>query len=140
MALFRHDTIGNAVIWDKFLIALFTIDSIRIASICTRARALNEAVELATLDAKYSAKPSGHAAQELPQHAHPRPCREFVVIQALVMVASAIFTKYPDQDIVFAINGQKHALDRDQLPSATLFDYLRSCTPYTVQYMSDSYI
>ncbi|KAK9918869.1 hypothetical protein WJX75_007680 [Coccomyxa subellipsoidea] len=47
------------------------------------------------------------------------------------MVLSAVIAQEPDHGVVFAINGQKHGLDRDQLPSVTLFDYLRSCTSFT---------
>lgn len=51
------------------------------------------------------------------------------------MVAT-LHTSVPEDGIVFAINGQKHALDGTQLPSATLFDFLRSNSPLTVSRFS----
>ncbi|BDA48926.1 probable indole-3-acetaldehyde oxidase [Coccomyxa sp. Obi] len=47
------------------------------------------------------------------------------------MVVATFHTSVPKDGIVFAINGQKQALDRTHLPSATLFDYMRSDTPFT---------
>lgn len=48
------------------------------------------------------------------------------------MVAATLHKSVPENSIVFAVNGQKHALDSTQLPSATLFDYLRSDSTLTV--------
>ena len=54
------------------------------------------------------------------------------------MVVATLHTSMPKDGIVFAINGQKHALDSTQLPSATLFDYLRSDSTFTVSMSSFS--